>query len=70
MLSSLTFTSVFLSTRAEKENAIFFLEEEENPPTILTGVVGRGESGVGDGRSSGTYGFGYSIGVSKRLTGS
>jgi len=40
MLSSLTFTGLFLSTRAEKQNMGFFPEEE-----VITGVFGRGEGG-------------------------
>lgn len=35
-----------------------FLPEEDDPSTILIGVVGRGESGVGDGSSFGTSGLG------------
>jgi len=36
----------------------------------FTAVVARGECGVGDSSPSGTCGFGYLSGVSKRLTGS
>jgi len=60
MLSNLTLTGVFLSSRVKKENIGLFLEEES--PGAITGVRGEG-GGELSGIAEGLCISGYSTGT-------